>query len=152
MKAIILTFAIAVGCQAQSLGKQFVAAHNAARAKVGVGPVVWSEKLAAHAQQWADTLLVTGKFEHRRKHIYGENLFEIEGARATPAEVVKNWVSEARDYDYRSNTCHGVCGHYTQVVWRNTKAVGCAVARNPGREVWVCNYDPPGNWIGERPY
>jgi len=26
------------------------------------------------------------------------------------------------------------------------------VARGAGREVWVCNYDPPGNWIGKRPY
>jgi hypothetical protein len=38
------------------------------------------------------------------------------------------------------------------LVWNNTREVGCAVASEPGREVWVCNYDPPGNWIGERPY
>jgi hypothetical protein len=45
-----------------------------------------------------------------------------------------------------------VCGHYTQIVWRNTKSVGCAVARGKGVEVWVCNYDPPGNYAGQRPY
>lgn len=152
MKAIILAVVIAAGCQAQTLSKQFVAAHNSARSKVGVPTVVWSEKLAAYAQQWANTLITSGRFEHRRRPAYGENLFEIEGARATPAEVVRSWVEEVRDYDYRANTCHGMCGHYTQVVWRNTKAIGCAVARTPGREVWVCNYDPPGNFIGERPY
>jgi len=45
-----------------------------------------------------------------------------------------------------------VCGHYTQIVWRDTKQVGCGVARDNRREIWVCNYDPPGNWVGHRPY
>jgi PadR family transcriptional regulator len=49
-------------------------------------------------------------------------------------------------------SCRGVCGHYTQIVWSNTREVGCGVARDSNREVWVCNYNPPGNWIGERPY
>ena len=40
----------------------------------------------------------------------------------------------------------------TQFVWCKTHAVGCAVATDPRREVWVCNYDPPGNVIGYRPY
>src|SRR5712691_6171246 len=60
--------------------------------------------------------------------------------------------TEARNYDYASNRCHGVCGYYTQIVWRDTREVGCGVARGPGREVWVCDYSPPGNWVGRRPY
>jgi pathogenesis-related protein 1 len=46
-----------------------------------------------------------------------------------------------------------MCGHYTQLVWADTEAVGCAVARNPTQtyEVWVCNYTPGGNFAGERP-
>jgi hypothetical protein len=57
-------------------------------------------------------------------------------------------------YDYKSNTCHqgGPCGHYTQVVWSGTRELGCGVARSPSREIWVCNYNPPGNYIGQRPY
>ena len=35
---------------------------------------------------------------------YGENLFEIAGATASPAEVVGSWASEARAYDHRSNS------------------------------------------------
>jgi hypothetical protein len=38
------------------------------------------------------------------------------------------------------------------MVWSTTKEVGCGVARNSRREVWVCNYDPPGNYIGKRPF
>jgi hypothetical protein len=69
----------------------------------------------------------------------------------TPAEVVGLWAKEARGYDIRANTCSGVCGHYTQIVWAKTRAVGCAVAWNPQR-VWVCDYDPPGKVIGFPPY
>jgi pathogenesis-related protein 1 len=129
-----------------------LAAHNAVRATQSIRPLIWSDKLAAHAQNWADTLLARGEFIHRPNSPYGENLFEIEGARASPEEVVGAWSSESRDYDYAANRCRKVCGHYTQIVWASTKEVGCAVARNARREIWVCNYDPPGNYIGKRPY
>jgi uncharacterized protein YkwD len=117
-----------------------------------VRPLNWSDRLAGYAQAWADHLLASQQFKHTPKPVYGENLFEINGGAATPAQVVEAWVSEAHDYDYRGNTCRGVCGHYTQMVWRGTKEVGCAVARGGRREIWVCEYDPPGNFIGRRPY
>ncbi|KAE9446141.1 hypothetical protein C3L33_21961, partial [Rhododendron williamsianum] len=46
-----------------------------------------------------------------------------------------------------------VCGHYTQVVWRNSVRLGCARVRcNDGLWFITCNYDPPGNYVGQRPY
>jgi len=129
-----------------------LAAHNAVRARAGTAPLTWSDGLAARSQDWADTLLTRKQFVHRPKSAYGENLFEITGASASPAQVVHAWAAESRNYDYNSNKCRGVCGHYTQMVWRDTKEVGCAVAQGAGREVWVCNYDPPGNLVGKRPY
>jgi pathogenesis-related protein 1 len=135
-----------------SLAHDMLASHDAVRARVGVAPLVWSDRLAARAQDWADTLLARRQFNHRPNSHYGENLFEITGAPASPAQVVNAWAAESRNYDYNSNRCRGVCGHYTQIVWSDTKEVGCAVARGGGSEVWVCNYDPPGNWVGQRPY
>lgn len=141
--------ALAANCLAQSA--DMLAAHNAVRARVKVPPLTWSEKLAAEAQRWANRLLATNKFDHRESD-YGENLFDIWGDSATAAFVVGSWSEESKDYNYSTNTCRKVCGHYTQVVWASTKQVGCGVARDSQREVWVCNYDPPGNWIGKRPY
>ena len=135
-----------------ALSREMLAVHNEVRARVRVPPLAWSDRLAARSQDWADTLLARRQFIHRPNSTYGENLFEITGAAASPAQVVDAWAAESRDYSYASNRCSGVCGHYTQVVWRDTKSVGCAVARGKGREVWVCNYDPPGNWVGRRPY
>jgi pathogenesis-related protein 1 len=139
-------------CVAQSLERDMIGAHNAVRARVHTPPLRWSDRLAERARDWAANLLAHGQFFHRPNSSYGENLFEIAGASASPAQVVDDWASESRDYDYKSNKCRVVCGHYTQIVWRDTREVGCAVARNEGREVWVCNYDPPGNWVGQRPW
>lgn len=132
--------------------QDMVAAHNSYRAPVKVPALRWSSSLAARAQQWANTLIQRQTFAPRRDGLFGENLYEVVNGRATPAEVLKAWVSEKANYHYDSNSCSARCGHYTQVVWRDTKEVGCGVARDARREVWVCNYDPPGNVVGERPY
>jgi pathogenesis-related protein 1 len=135
-----------------AMAREMIAAHNAVRKRVGTPPLTWSDRLAAVAQDWADRLLASGQFAHSHNPKYGENLYEIEGAAATPAVVVNAFASESRDYDYRLNSCRSVCGHYTQMVWNETRAVGCAVAKGGRREVWVCEYDPPGNWVGKKPY
>lgn len=128
------------------------AAHNAERAKVGVGPLQWSPTLARHAQGWADRLAKRDcALEHRTDDPYGENLYWSSGA-ANVSSVVGKWADEAKHYDHRRNSCKGVCGHYTQMVWSRSRSLGCGVARCSGGEVWVCNYDPPGNFVGEAPY
>jgi uncharacterized protein YkwD len=134
-----------------SIAKDIVAAHNSYRAKAGSPPLAWSDSLATRAQKWATSLIERGAFAHQRGQ-FGENLFEISGGHATPASVVGAWMSEEANYNRETNSCTARCGHYTQVVWRTTKLVGCGVAGDSKREVWVCDYDPPGNVIGERPY
>lgn len=139
-----------------TLARDMLAAHNEVRERAELRPLAWSDDLAAVAQDWANHLLAQGQFYHRPRPQYGENLLEIcysnWASRAVPSEVVAIWAREASNYSYRSNTCHGMCGHYTQLVWSSTREVGCAVAHDSTREVWVCNYNPPGNWVGERPY
>ena len=69
--------------------------------------------------------------------------------------AVNMWVDEWVNYDYNSNTCYPgtMCGHYTQMVWRNTLRVGCARVQCNSRWYFViCSYDPPGNWAGQWPF
>ena len=101
--------------QWRSFARDVLAAHNAVRARVGVTPLAWSDRLAQRSQEWADTLLARRQFMHRPSSPYGENLFDIRGGVASPTQVIGEWASEARDYDYISNVCRGVCGHYTQL-------------------------------------
>jgi pathogenesis-related protein 1 len=142
--------------------EQFVAYHNKVRSEVRVGPVEWSPEIAAYAQKWADRLAERGTLEHRPTagdwaRVYGENL-AINKSTLAGAEA---WHSEVRDYpevrpipsDF--NTLKA--GHYTQMVWRKTQRIGAGVAvvkngRFKGMTLVVCNYDPPGNMVGEKPY
>lgn len=130
-----------------------LAAQNALRKSLRERPLSWSNQLAMAAQAWADQLLKSGKFEHSHTG-YGENLFEVTGphAHVAPEEAVREWAAEASNYDYPSNRCRSVCGHYTQIVWNSSLEVGCAVARSNSREIFVCEYSPPGNVVGRRPY
>jgi Cysteine-rich secretory protein family len=71
------------------------------------------------------------------------------------ADVVAAWAAEVTNYDHDKNTCVDPkipCHHYTQVVWRNTEYVGCARAQDAERDIWVCDYDLPGNDVAVRPY
>lgn len=150
---VLAAFAVTQAAAADgSLAEQMLAAHNAARAAVKTKPLVWSDKLAVAAQDWANVLIMRQLLTHQKKSKYGENIYQTTGGRATPEAVVKVWTSESADFDYKANRCQGACGHYLQVVWRDTKELGCAVARRGDREIWVCEYSPPGNYVGERPY
>ncbi len=142
-----------------------VSAHNAARAAVSpaaspaLAPLVWSPDAASTASAWAAGCVY---MHNPDNNIYGENIY-ASTADPAAAAVVGDWASEKSNYDYANNACTGVCGHYTQVVWRSTTSVGCAKQRctsgspfgSTGGGVWyyfVCNYFPPGNVGGERPY
>jgi pathogenesis-related protein 1 len=133
---------------------QMLEAHNQLRARVRIPSLRWSPQLATYAQQWAEKLLAEDRFEHRPNSPYGENLAFASGQQLSPDRVVGMWGSEASNYNYATNRCAPgkVCGHYTQIVWKNTTEVGCGMARGNGREIWVCNYNPPGNVVGQKPY
>ncbi len=140
---------------------EILAAHNAVRASAtptpspALAPLGWSSAAASTAQAWANGC----QFGHNPSAGYGENIFASSSA-ASGTSVVDDWASEVASYDYASNGCSGTCGHYTQIVWRDTTAVGCAQATcttgSPfGAGEWtfvVCDYDPPGNFSGQRPY
>jgi pathogenesis-related protein 1 len=140
-----------------------VAAHNEWRAKVGVPSLQWSDKLAGVAQKWADHLAASSCSLGHSGNEYGENIFygssliysdgRREVSKKAAKDAVDTWAHEINWYDYSDNSCHMECGHYTQVVWRDTKEVGCAMAICANKsQLWVCNYYPAGNMVGKKPY
>ncbi|CAH1441531.1 unnamed protein product [Lactuca virosa] len=146
----ILNFSLA-----QNSPQDFVDAHNQARAQVGVGPMTWDSNVAGFAENYANQRRGDCQLVHSQNSPYGENLAYGSGYDFTGVDAVNLWVGEHADYDYNSNTCapEKMCGHYTQVVWRNSVRLGCArVQCNNGAWFVTCNYDPPGNYVGEKPY
>jgi len=126
-----------------------------------LAPFTWSEDAAQVAQAWANNCV----YQHNSgRGNRGENIAaNTPSGSWGPANVVAAWAGEASDYDYASNTCASgkECGHYTQIVWRDTQRVGCAMAtcmknspfgNGQPWDFWVCDYEPPGNFVGQRPY
>lgn len=137
------------------------AAHNEVRSSVDTDtplpPLEWSCEIAKVAEAYADELASRGCPLEHSTNDYGENLYWASGGNPTAADAVRAWASEERCYTYGAfpNTCSGgcgSCGHYTQIVWRESTKLGCGRASCGNEQVWVCNYDPPGNFLGERPY
>jgi hypothetical protein len=134
------------------------AAHNAIRCSLPSPgpspPLAWSNEVAAVAQAYANELAVNCDLVHSGGS-YGENLYASWGMSPSAADVVGSWAEELSCFSYGEfpDCCGCTCGHYTQIVWRDSVYLGCgkATCADDG-EVWVCNYDPPGNYLGNMPY
>ncbi|XP_051133423.1 pathogenesis-related leaf protein 4-like, partial [Andrographis paniculata] len=139
---------------AQNSPQDYVNSHNTARGQVGVGAVTWSTTLATYAQNYANQRIGDCNMTHSNGP-YGENLAKGSSTTFSGVDAINLWVSEKSNYYYSPNSCAvgKVCGHYTQIVWRDSVRIGCGKARcNNGWYYVVCSYDPPGNWDGEWPY
>ena len=172
MNRFLFTCCLFSAMVAQALdfdANEMVAAHNRWRKTVGAPPLKYSTGLAASAQEWANHLKENNhcQMQHSKPDgHYGENLFwasamewsdgRREVQKVSPKKVVDDWGNERTDYNYKNNSCAQgkICGHYTQLVWKSTTTVGCAVAlcQDTLEQVWVCQYQPPGNWVGKKPY
>jgi hypothetical protein len=147
--------------------RAIVDAHDAARKAVAPAvepplvPLAWSDPIAHTAREWAAQC----DFRHNPKRgALGENIFAttVQDSREAGEEAVESWVGERTDFSYAKNRCATgkVCSHYTQVVWRGTRRIGCAIASCHGGPLFkdrdwsfvVCNYEPAGNVVSEKPY
>jgi pathogenesis-related protein 1 len=132
--------------------KEMLNAHNKWRSEVGVDSLRWSEELAASAQEWADKLAKNCNLKHSQTS-NGENIY-WNSTSTSALDVVNEWASEKSLYKNKKiGSDFYKYGHYTQLVWQNTKFAGGGKAKcKNGSEIWVCQYYPAGNIIGEYPY
>lgn len=145
----------------ETVGPRLLAAHNAERVRLGLKPLVWSAQLSEHAKKWAQTLAVSDMFEHAPVGAdggEGENLWTGTRGDYTPEEMVASWLGESQLFkrgkfpDVSQNGRWEDVGHYTQIVWTDTREVGCAIASNPRGDYLVCRYFPAGNIKGKPVY
>lgn len=138
-----------------------LAAQNRERAVLGVEPLRWDPALAAAAREWADHLADTGGFHHAPENHadpQGENLWAGTRGYYSAEAMVDGWVREKRFFRpgaFPDNSVTGKVadvGHYTQLMWRQSRRVGCAIARGSREDVLVCRYSEAGNYRGERPF
>ena len=132
--------------------------HNTYRTALQLSYLTWSDDLAADAKGWAVHLAAIDKGDHDLsiRGREGENLWWGTAGAFSYTDMVGFWGNEKKDfvYDVFPNCRKGkaVVGHYTQIVWKNTISVGCALATNGKIDYLVCRYSPAGNIIGQKPY
>lgn len=142
-----------------------LARHNEYRARHGVPPLKWSDSIAKYAASRAKTRAQQDGLSAGHSGLapgYGENLYwggssgagsAVPAATDAAERATKSWYDEIKDYDYKNPTFSPKVGHFTQMIWKNTTEVGCAVFSLKGSQ-WLetyvaCEYQPPGNVMGQ---
>lgn len=137
--------------------------HNRYRALHSANPLTWSAELAANAASHAAKCVwkhskTAGQGENIA--IYGPTTKIFDGTHADPTSSIRDWYNEYPKYNGQSYTSGA--GHFTQVVWKSTTEIGCAMPicetmvnedGTPalgGKNIafLVCGYKAPGNYLG----
>ncbi|WP_107850893.1 CAP domain-containing protein [Oceanimonas marisflavi] len=149
--AVWLTGLLAGTAAAGDMKQALLDAHNSARAEVGAGPLLWSVRAEQQAASWARVLSRRCDIEHSQGSGFGENLFMGTRGYYDELDGVKSWEDEKRYYSGQplSRALVPKVGHYTQMVWPDTRELGCATSTCNDIMILVCNYYPPGNYLGE---
>ena len=148
------------GQRPQSLANfeaRLLAVHNRERAAKGAAPLVWDSTLAAAASAYGPSLIARGKLAHSEaasRPGQGENLWMGTRGAYSLEEMAGSWADER--ILFRPGTFPNVSasgnwsdvGHYTQMIWRGTTSVGCALSRSARWDYLICRYSPPGNVVG----
>jgi hypothetical protein len=145
---------------AARLAARLLEAHNRERAAVGVPPLLWDGKLAADAASYGPGLAALGgNLQHSPRASrpdQAENLFRGQAGRYSPEAMVDYWAEEKKWFlpgIFPANSSTGNwldVSHYTQMIWRTTTHVGCAIYRSGGWDYLICRYTPRGNKDGKR--
>lgn len=146
-------------CTAEE-SKKVLALHNNYRSSLSIPPLKYSEDLAQFALVWCKELgRKNGAFEHRPRtgtfgHSYGENIYKGTKSSTPFIDAVNLWATEKSKFrnDILNRSNWSKAGHYSQMIWRKSQSIGCAVVEINGMSIVVCNYDPAGNMMGERTY
>ena len=137
----------------EEFANEALIAHNIYREKHHVPPVTLNREICLLAQKHANIMALNEDFLHSHNTYKGEelaeNLFMFTGNKISGENMVETWYNEGKDYDYNGDFQKG-SGHFTQIVWKETKEVGFAYAQSKNGTFYaVGHYYPPGNFLGE---
>ncbi len=132
-----------------------LARHNEYRARHGVPLLTWNSTLADYGYSYINEIESTdhsacsGTLVHspRTGLNFGENLAY---GTITDTQAVDLWYDENVYYNYQdpsqSSGDFEQYGHFTQLIWRASTQLGCAIKRCNGNIIYViCEYHPQGN-------
>jgi hypothetical protein len=114
--------------------KRILDMHNEVRAQYGAAPLEWDQSLADFAAGHSDQCTMEHTTNEAREG-KGENLSA--NTQASLAGLFKGWAAEDQFYNWANpgpepnppTDARGrpnQLGHWTQIVWKDTKKLGCA--------------------------
>ena len=138
----------------EQVRKDLLDRHNLYRAKHQAPNLERLAALETIAQSYSEKLVTLGYLVHSNNTLngnyIGENLYFGYNAGYLGTKPVDAWYDEIKDYDFAKSEFTSGTGHFTQVVWKNSKQVGCGVACSNKDYCYVtCNYYPGGNYLGQ---
>ena len=127
-------------------------AHNKYRAKHHAPPLILNKDLCKIAQDYSKKLLQNNAIKYSfgkfKGNDMGENIFMCQGREATGEMATNDWYNEIKVHDFKKDFQKDT-GHFTQVIWKDTKEVGFGVSSRGNTYYVVANYYPPGNFLGQ---
>ena len=131
-----------------------LAKHNYYRRIHHVGPLTLNYQLCRIAENYSRRLafsirgIVHSRNQYKNEEL-GENIHFCQFEEPTGSSATTDWYSEIKDHDFNDNYGNFNTGHFTQVVWKDSKEVGFGVTKNESDQYFVvANYYPPGNIYG----
>lgn len=126
--------------------------HNKVRAEVGVPPVSWSNQLANDAAEYSKKCPTQHGPNIFQDGIFvGENLASgWPPERYSELDAFTSWENEKQNYSPGTNPTSAT-GHYTHIVNRKVKEIGCGCSICGQSRHCVCLYKPGQSWQ-EPPY
>lgn len=121
---------------------------NSVRAKHSASRLTWSNMVASSAQSSANSCSSNHNMDELYRKNYGEDMYWWNGPLNWP-NAISAWTSEAKYYNFGNGGFSGATGHFTQIVWRATKSVGCGYNSCGGNAIYSCRFWPAGNVIGQ---
>lgn len=92
--------------------------------------------------------------QHRSNNKFGENIYYFYTSDTTHKmhgkDAVDAWYDEIKQHSFHFEPASMGTGHFTQLVWKDSKELGVGMSKNSKGQVYVvANYDPPGNYVGK---
>lgn len=130
--------------------------HNYHRKRHQVDELTRNSEIEAIAQAYSEKLASERSMYHSDNDYngspLGENLYACWGSgqiTITGADATDSWYSEVSDYDFNNPGYKSGTGHFTQLVWKNSKQLGCGVSCQNSYCSVTCNYYPAGNYLSQ---
>jgi hypothetical protein len=115
--------------------------------------LIWDDNITNYSQTWANYLITNNLFQHSGSQLYGENLAYFKGYGSDVMTLLKLsidlWYKEIEYYNFSKPGFSSDTGHFTCLVWKDSKSFGLGIAIKDDTVVISFNTSPPGNVVGE---